>query len=220
VSIRLIVATLSASLVATPVAAQMCAGTASFAGRPVRAGASAEFVNSVSTLGVNAALGRPNAFFGELGVARTSDGGESSFDARLMGGYQMPLGTQNKLQFCPRIGVGHISGPNNVGGSNVDISGNEFLFGATIGLLASESPGFEFVPSMGIGYTTQYITLSGTAGGTTVDTHVKGTFGTIMFTPGLVFNRMITVQPNVIFPFGVDGRDVTYGFMVSFNFSS
>lgn len=216
-SIRLIVASLAASLVATPVAAQLCAGTASFAGRPVRAGASAEFVNSQSTLGVNAALGRPNAFFGELSVARTSDGGDDSFfDARLMGGYQMPLGTQNKLQFCPRIGVGHISGPNNVGGSNIDISGNEFVFSSTIGLLASEAPGFEFIPSMGIAYETQYFTFSSPTG----DTHVKGTLGTIMFTPGLVFNRMITVQPNVMFPFGVDGRDVTYGFTVSFNFSS
>lgn len=216
-SIRLIVATLSASLVATPVAAQLCAGTASFAGRPVRAGGSAEFVNSASTLGINAALGRPNAFFGQLGVARTSQDGESSLGARVMGGYQMPLGTQNKLQFCPRIGVGHISGPNNVGGSNIDISGNEFLFDATIGLLAAESPGFDFVPSMGISYTTQYLTFDGTPGG---DTHVKGTFGTIVFAPGLVFNRMITVQPNVMFPFGVEGRDVTYGFTVSFNFAS
>jgi hypothetical protein len=45
-------------------------------------------------------------------------------------------------------------------------------------------------------------------------------FGLLSLAAGFVFNERVTLRPNVVFPFGLEGADPTYGIGISINFGT
>jgi hypothetical protein len=167
-----------------------------------------------------------NSFFGDVAVAHSSTDDSatrttlSSNVFSASGGYQIPLGPAGIGQICPIASAAYVSGPNNISGTNVDASGDLFAFGATAGMVVSKSPTFEFLPAVGLAFDYQSATLKGDAFGIPVNVSGDIRLGTLTLTPGMVFNRVVSLAPAVAIPFGNKQAKTTYGVAVAVNFPS
>ena len=108
------------------VAAQLCAGVQSFAGRPVQLWGFGTFTSGshLGSYGGGVRLIGGRAAFGdvELGASHTDAYGGHSWLVGTGAAYQVSLNKSGTVQLCPEASVGFVLGPKNIDGSGQDFS--------------------------------------------------------------------------------------------------
>jgi hypothetical protein len=200
----------------TQAAAQTCAGMPAFSNGHMQIAGGAQFQDGASGFGGTFGYGTPKSLYGKAGIGTTSydalDG--SSFDFNVAGGYQIPLQTSRTAELCPIASLGLSSGPSDVLGSGVDLSGRTFAFGATVGALLGRTQQLRFVPNAAF----QFANTRSTADDGTTSTSASESYGLLTLGTGFVFNSRFSLNPSISFPIGLDGGNTSFGLMGAMNF--
>jgi len=202
-------------LAASVGSAQVCSGYASLERAPYQISVSGAFASNSKFFGAGFTYGSGGPF-GTVGVGTTSynDFNGSSFDIAAGGGWQVPVDRGRRFQLCPTVGIGYMSGPNNISGSGTDYSETNLQAGVSAGVLISSSGPAVVVPVVSFAIVNATAKLSG--GG--VSNSKTSTFGEISLGVGLVYFGVATVQPSVRIPIGLSGGVTTYGVGLALNF--
>ena len=201
------------------VAAQTCAGAASYASGPMSVGAGLTIQNQAKSYGAEFGLGSPSGPFGAVSLARTDydnvQGGRTGFG--VSGGYAVDMNPAKSVQFCPIAGFAYENGPSiPTGFGNVDITGHVIGFGGSFGGVATSTPTFAFVPFASASY--MLARANGTFAGTRQSTSQD--YEQTEIGAGFVLNRTLTIRPSVAFPIGLPGGKSTFQLGVGFNFGA
>ncbi|MHB1096238.1 MAG: hypothetical protein ACYC3F_08685 [Gemmatimonadaceae bacterium] len=211
-----------ASLVATPAAvnAQVCMGTASFADSHLRAQVGTSSVADWRYYQVGLTLGRERGAFVEGGVSRGtykySDVTDNGLGASV--GYQVPLGT--RWQLCPKVSGSRSTSTWLAGGTHVDYWNTSAGVSAALGVTASSSPRFAFVPSAELSYAITSARWQTARQGIEHEAQGSVRGGGLTIAPGLVFSQLLTLRPFVQVPVGNKGAKNIYGGSIAISFGS
>jgi hypothetical protein len=203
-------------LLASKAAAQACAGMPSFTSGPMQIAAGGTFADGSSSLAGTFGYGVPKSFYGKAGIGSTSydalDG--SSFDVSLGGGYQIPLRTAKKAEFCPVANLSFGSGPDDAQELNIDRSLRTFSFGGAFGMLMGRSETMDIVPNASFQFAnTRFSADDGTESFSSSESYGLLTLGT-----GFVFNSRYSLNPSLNIPMGLDGSDIGFSLAGAINF--
>ncbi|HEX6104895.1 MAG TPA: hypothetical protein VFZ26_04885 [Gemmatimonadales bacterium] len=203
-------------MLGTRAAAQTCVGMPSFSSGQMQVAAGGSFADGASSFGGTFGYGAPQGLYGKAGLGSTSydafDG--SSLDINLGGGYQIPLQTSRKAELCPVASLSLNSGPNDVLGTGVDISGRTFAFGASVGALVGNSTQMQILPNASFQFAKTRATIDdGTDSVSGSESYALLTLGT-----GFVFNSRYSLNPSINIPVGLDGSSASFGLMGAINF--
>ena len=195
--------------------AQLCAGAASFTTGRMQAGGQLLSNDDYSSYGVGLGVGNARGLFGGAQIANNDYDfvDESGLWLGASGGYQMQP-SKTGFQVCPVASVGFGMGPDNIGGSETDLSVREISAGAIIGKLVHREGSLQVIPTGGLSFVSTKVTLD--APGASED--VSDTFFALNVGAGLVVNSVWTIRPMLSLPFGADGRDESISLNVSYNF--
>ena len=206
------------AIVRAPAVAQTCMGLPSYSRGQMQVTGNATFGNGMDSFGGTFGYGQPAGVFGNVGIGTTSidafDG--SSFDLGLSGGYQMTVGPTKKVHLCPVANFGLGMGPNDVGGSGVDISSQNFGFGVALGTSLPGGPRMQIVPTGGLGLA--YLKFKSDNG--TTSNSASETYGVLNMGVGLIFSSNISVRPGISVPLGLDGGETRFGLTFGYNFGN
>jgi hypothetical protein len=127
------------------------------------------FTDGARSFGGQFAYGAERGPFASVSLSAVDydDIDESGTVVGISGGYAIPVTPSRKVELCPAVGFSRQTGPNVATEfGTADYSGRTFGFGATIGAIASSSPTFYFVPSVGGAYNSSEATfkLAGISG--------------------------------------------------------
>jgi hypothetical protein len=203
-------------LLASKVTAQACAGMPSFSSGPMQIAGGGSFADGVSSFGATFGYGTPKSFYGKAGIGSTSYDGldGSSFDLALGGGYQIPLRTAQKAEFCPVANLSFGSGPDDIGGLGVDMSSRTFSFGGAIGTMVGQDPSMDIIPNASFQFANTRLSMDdGTDSVSGSESYALLTLGT-----GFVFSERYSLNPSLSIPIGSDAYDVSFGIMGAINF--
>ncbi len=196
--------------------AQVCEGAASFSAGPVRLGAGLSVDSDAQSYGGQLAFGAPSGPFvnGTVSSVQYKDVSGSGLSVGGDAGFAIDLNPQRTVQFCPEVGFAYQTGPNfDTGFGSVSISTHGFSFGGAIGGVALQSPGFDFVPFVG----GSYVIAQGTASGGGFSSSSNQNYGVATVGAGFVVSRVLTIQPSVSVPLGLNGGVVSFQLAVAFN---
>jgi len=206
-------------LVAVPAAvrAQTCGGMASFSAGPLRVGGGVGLANNATNFNANLNAGSMYGPFGGVSVGRSDIDGNpnSGTTIGLNGGYSFELNPQRTAKFCPIAGFDYMSGPD---AGNLDISFRSVSFGGSFGGLIHTQSTVTLAPFVSASFVDLKRTTTPPNGNSA---SVSDQFGLITFGSGLVMNRILTIQPSVSFPVGVDNGfsdDATFSLAFGVNF--
>jgi opacity protein-like surface antigen len=204
--------------IANTTTAQVCQGTAPFSAGSARVGAGMQITDGAKAYGGGLAFGSSNSLFGSADIIRTQfdDIDASATGISLQGGYSIAMNTQRTVQLCPLVGFAYQSGPDfDTGFGTVSGSVRAFALGGSIGTTIPMSPTFDFVPFGGASYEMDHFssTIGGVSGSDDHNTTI------IQLGAGLVFNKVLTIQPAVSIP-TESGSKPTYGISFAFNFGT
>jgi hypothetical protein len=206
------------AIVRAPAAAQTCQGLASFSAGHMQTTGNAAFGNGMDSFGATFGYGQPAGPFGSIGLGTTSIDAfnGSSLDVGLAGGYQMTAGRTKKVHVCPVANLGLGMGPNDIGGSNQDISRTAGGMGVALGTSLPGGPRMQIVPTGGLGLA--YLKFKSDNG--TTSNSASDTYGLMNLGVGFVFNSQIAVRPLISIPLGLDGGETSFGLTVGYNFGN
>jgi hypothetical protein len=196
--------------------AQTCTGMPSFSAGQMQVTAGGAFEDGASSFGGTFGYGVPNSFYGKAALGTTSyDGFDgSSVDFGLSGGYQIPLQSTRAMEVCPVASLSIGSGPNDVLGSDVDMSTRTFAFGAALGAQVGNNPQLRIVPNASFQFANTRQELDdGTDSVSGSESYALLTLGT-----GFVFNSRYSLNPTISLPIGFDGRDASFGLAGAIHF--
>lgn len=212
---RLTVVAALSLVAALPLDAQLCAGTASFTNGRMQVGGQIISNDDYSSYGVGLNMGNARGLYGGPQIANNSFDGidESGLWIGASGGYQLRPHRKG-FQICPvaRLGIG--LGPDNIGGSDVDMSVRELSAGAIIGKVVYREPSLQVIPTGGLSIVNQNVSLS--SGG--VSDSESDTYFSLDFGAGLLLSQAFTIRPMISIPLGGDGREESYSLGISYNF--
>jgi hypothetical protein len=213
---RLSVAAALTVLAALPLDAQLCAGTASFTTGRMQAGGQFLSNDDYSSYGVGLAVGNARGLYGGVQLANNDYDfvNESGLAIGVGGGYQLRPAKQG-FQICPVASMVIGLGPDNIGGSNTDMSTFQFSAGALIGMVAHRSGNLQIIPTGGLSIVNSKVTISAPGGNNAEDSE---TYFGIDLGAGLVFNQVWTIRPMLSLPMGADNREESVSLGVSYNF--
>jgi hypothetical protein len=197
-------------------AAQACAGMPSFSSGQMQIAAGGSFADGASSFGGTFGYGAPAGLYGKAAVGSTSYDGldGASFDYGVSGGYQIALKSARKAELCPIASLSLASGPNDVLGGGVDMSGRTFSFGAAVGAQVGNSSKMDIVPNASFQFANTRATVDdGTTSVSGSESYALLTLGT-----GFVFNSRFSVNPSISIPMGLDGSSTSFGLMGAINF--
>ena len=197
-------------------AAQTCVGMPSFSSGRMQVAASTTFADGANTFGGTFGYGVPKNFYGKAGIATTSYDGldGSSFDLNLGGGYQMPLKSSRTSELCPVANLSLASGPNDIGGTGIDMSSRTLSFGAAFGTQVGNSQQMQILPNASFQFANTRLTMDdGTDSASGSESYALLTLGT-----GFVFNSRYSLNPSVSFPIGFEGSDASFSLAGAIHF--
>lgn len=207
------------ALPATNMEAQTCFGDASFAAGPMRLGAGLQSSDGAKSYGVNMAVGASAGAFASGGVARTKyddiDGSGTAYG--LTGGYAFDLNPARTMQVCPYAQFGHEAGPDIDAGLSILSTSVETLgVGGAVGRTVRVGPSLDLVPTVDAfyGVSRAWFTMDGVTDSQSIR------FGEIEVGAGLVINKVLTLQPEVSIPVGVEGAKSSFGLAIAFSFGA
>jgi len=200
----------------TQAAAQTCVGMPSFSSGHMQVSGGAQFADGANSFGGQFGYGMPKSFYGKAGIGTTSYDpfNGSSFDLNLGGGYQIPLHASRTAELCPVGNLSLSSGPNDVQGSGVDLSGRTFSFGASVGALLGRSQQLRFVPNAAF----QFANTRATADDGTTSASASESYALLTLGTGFVFNSRFSLNPSINLPIGLDGSSASFALMGAMNF--
>jgi hypothetical protein len=203
-------------IAALPAHAQLCAGTASYTTGRMQVGGQFLSNDDYSSYGVGLNVGKARGLYGGVQLANNDYDfiDESGMVIGVGGGYQLRPAKQG-FQICPAASLAIGLGPDNIGGSNTDMSTFQFSAGALIGLVAHRSGNFQLIPTGGLAIVNSKVSLSVPGGGSAEDSE---TYMAIDLGAGLVFNSVWTIRPMLSLPMGADNREESVSLGVSYNF--
>jgi Outer membrane protein beta-barrel domain len=213
---RLSVAAAALSLLAAlPADAQLCAGAAPYTTGRMQVGGQLVSNDDYSSYGVGLNFGTARGLYGGPQIANNDYDfvEESGLWIGGSGGYQLRP-SRKGFQICPVASLGFGLGPDNIGGSDADMSVRQFSAGAIIGMIAHRDKDFQIIPTGGLSIVNSKVSVE--AGGVSDD--VTDTFFSLDIGAGVVFNSVWTIKPMLSLPFGDDGRDESISLGVSYNF--
>ena len=128
-------------LLGSKAAAQTCVGMPSFTSGQMQVGAGGQFADGTSSFAGTFGYGQPKGLYGKAALGTTSYDGldGSSLDLGANAGYQVALKTAKPAELCPVASLSIGSGPNDVGGTGIDMSSRNFSFGAAMGAVLSQT---------------------------------------------------------------------------------
>ena len=210
-----VAAVVSLIFAAQSASAQLCAGAASFTTGRMQAGGQLLSNDDYSSYGIGLNVGTARGLYGGGSIANNDYDfvDESGLWIGAGGGYQLRP-SKSGFQICPVASIGFGLGPDNIGGSETDLSVRELSAGAIIGKVMHREGSFQLIPTGGLSLVSTKVTLDSPAG----SEDVSDTFFALNVGAGLVFNSVWTVRPMLTLPFGADGRDESIALNVSYNF--
>lgn len=210
-----VAAVFSLILAAQPASAQLCAGAASFTTGRMQAGGQLLSNDDYSSYGIGLNIGNARGVFGGAQIANNDYDfvDESGLWLGAGGGYQLQP-SKTGFQVCPVASIGFGMGPDNIGGSETDLSVRELSAGAIIGKVVHREGSLQVIPTGGLSFVSTKVTLDSPAG----SEDVSDTFFALNVGAGLVLNSVWTIRPMLSLPFGADGRDESISLNVSYNF--
>ena len=195
-------------LISSGLAAQICAGAASFEGRPIQLFGEGTFNNSAKSFVGSVRIGGKGAFGDlELGTTHVDAFNASSFDIGGGVAYQVKLDPKGSVQLCPAASVGFLIGPKNIQGTGIDYSETALAFGLGIGVLASRTEQIDIMPTASVVFENADAKLKDQTGATTSNSQ---SFGVIEFGLGFVFSKQVTLKPIVAIPVGLTGGNTSF----------
>jgi hypothetical protein len=204
------------TLLSTKAAAQTCVGMPSFSSGQMQVTGGGSFADGASSFGGTFGYGAPKGLYGKAGVGTTSydvfDG--SSFDFSAGAGYQIPLHASRMAELCPVASLSIGSGPNDVGGSGLDMSSRTFAFGAAVGALVGRSSQVQILPNASFQFANTRLSIDD---GTTSQAGSES-YGLLTLGTGFVFNSRFSLNPSISIPMGLDGSSTSFGLSGAMNF--
>jgi hypothetical protein len=172
--------------------------------------------DAYSSYGVGLNVGNARGLYGGVHLANNDYDfvNESGLAIGVGGGYQTRPAKQG-FQICPVAAMTIGLGPDNIGGSNTDMSTFQFSAGALIGLVAHRSGNMQIIPTGGLSVVNSKVTISAPGGSNAEDSE---TFFALDLGAGLVFNSVWTIRPMLSLPMGADNREESVSLGVSYNF--
>ena len=213
---------IATSLAPSTAAAQFCTGSAPFTVGSFQAGASAAFNDDSKTFAGGLAFGGPGPF-GQVFIGSTTydelDG--STFSAGGGAGYQFKLDHRNFAHLCPIASVAFGSGPNDVdvfgdGSFVLDLSETDLAIGLSFGVVAANSGDTQIIPNASLSFVSATVKVEDQVSGAS-DSESES-FGRVGLGIGFVVSRIVTLQPGVSIPFGLDGASTSFTAAVGINF--
>ena len=217
---RLLAAVIGGVFALTPrLDAQTCQGTASYRNGPMRVGAGLDFEDGANSYGADLGFGSTAGPFASVGLGRTEyknvDGSGTNFG--VTAGYGVDMNPTRTLQLCPLAGFVYQSGPDiDTGFGTASTSMHAFALGGSIGGTIPASPTFDFVPfgAAEFDIAQAKVSFQGSSESSS-DNYTVVTLGA-----GFVFNRILTIQPSVHIPMGLDGAKSSFGLVFGYNFGA
>jgi hypothetical protein len=212
----LIVAGLVA-FVSTAAHAQACVGLAPFSSGPVRLDLGVALSDGVHGHGVGFAAGAASGPFASAGVSRVeyTDGTNAATSFDVAAGYSVDLAPKGAAQFCPIAQFTYQAGPDfDTGYGTASVSAHAVGLGGSFGGAVDVAPNFSLVPFAQAAYVLTGASAS-LAGYSASDNENHGEIGAGL---GLVFNRVLTLQPAVSVPVGVSEGKATFQVSFALNF--
>lgn len=212
------VAVLSFAVV-SQLGAQACVGAASFASGPVRIGAGLNVADNAKSYGLQMAAGSSAGPFATATLSRAeyNEVDDAGIVLGVNAGYAIDLTPEKNVQFCPLVGFAYQTGPDvstTIG--TISTSAHAVAFGGSLGGIVPVSPMFDFVPFAGGSYLISQASAS--TGGASVSNAEN--YGEINVGAGFVINRILTLQPSVSVPVGLDGGKTSFQIAFAFNFGA
>lgn len=154
--------------------------------------------------------------FGDLtaGVSQYDEFDGSSFILGGAFGGQITPTAGSTLRLCPIATVSFGFGPNDIGGSGVDLSQQAVGAGVGIGGVAMRTPSFELIPAGGVQLAWARAKLEG--GGISISE--SETYGVLNAGLGFALQRVLTITPSVAIPVGLEDGDPSFALTFGFRF--
>jgi hypothetical protein len=203
-------------LLGSKAAAQTCTGTPSFTSGQMQVGAGGQFADGTSSFAGTFGYGQPKNFYGKAALGTTSYDGldGSSLDLGANAGYQVALKTAKPAELCPVASLSIGSGPNDVGGTGIDMSSRTFSFGAAVGAVVSQTSQMQILPNASFQFANTRLSVDdGTTSASGSESYGLLTLGT-----GFVFNSRFSLNPSINIPVGLDGSSTSFGLAGAMNF--
>ena len=197
-------------------AAQTCVGMPSFASGQMQVAGGGQFADGANSFAGSFGYGMPKNVYGKASVGTTSyDGLEaSSLDFGVAGGYQIALESKRTAEVCPVASLNFGRGPNDVGGSGVDLSSRTFAFGASLGALVNHDATVQILPNASF----QFANTRNTIDDGTTSASGSESYGLLTLGTGFVFHSRFSVNPSISIPVGLDGSSTSFGLGGALNF--
>jgi len=195
-----------------PAEAQLCTGAPSFRENPLQVGVSAAFRDGAQGVGGSFAAGGEALFAaGGVSVLNFDDVDSSATGVSGTIGVDLQADDDGRVFLCPIGQVAFIAGPDF---GPVDVSTITLTGGVSLGVIASQSDALTVIPTFGLFAVHSRVTAE--AGGS--DNTVSDASGLASVGAGLLFNRNVTVIPEVLVPFSAGNGDALFSIKVLYSF--
>lgn len=197
-----------------PAEAQLCAGAPSFRDNPLQVGASAAFRDGAQGVGGSFAAGGEALFAaGGVSVLNFDDVDSSATSVSGTIGVDLQADDNGRVFLCPIGQVAFTAGPDF---GPVDVSTITLSGGVSVGVIASQTDMLTVIPTFGLFAVHSRVTAE--AGGS--ENTVSDPSGLASVGVGLLFNRNVSVIPEVLVPFSAGNGDAVFSIKLAYNFGS
>jgi hypothetical protein len=212
----LLFSVLFTSALASQAAAQTCVGMPSFAAGNMQVAGGGTFTDGANGFAGTFGYGAPKGLYGKAGIGTTSYDAlnGSSLDLGLSGGYSIPLESKRMAEVCPVANLSLGRGPNDVGGSGVDMSSRTLGVGASLGVLVNKSSTVQILPNAMF----QFADTRSTLDDGTNKVSGSESYGLLSLGTGFVFHSRFSVNPSIDIPVGLDGASSSFRVNGAINF--
>jgi hypothetical protein len=192
--------------------AQLCAGAPSFRDYPLQVGVSGAFRDGAHGVGGSFGAGG-EALFVSGGVSVLNFDGADSSQTSVSGtiGADLQADDDGRVFLCPVGQVAFSAGPDF---GPVDVSTITLSGGVNLGVIASQSDALTVIPTFGLFAVHSRVTAeAGGSENTATDASGLASVGV-----GLLFNRNVSVIPEVLVPFSAGNGDAVFSIKLAYNF--
>jgi hypothetical protein len=187
---------------------QVCEGRPAGDAGPFQISAAFETYDGGSTKGVGIGrLGSRTYGGAQLGFSKYDDLEGETISVGAFIGTQIPVGSTERAQFCPYVGGGIGTGPNDIEGTGINASTTTVALGAALGVRAFESSSFTVIPGASFSLVRSSFKLSN--GFDSVEE--SDTYGVFGLGLGLLLGRDASVRPYVSIPVGLEDASASFG---------
>jgi hypothetical protein len=188
--------------------AQTCFGTAPVdASLPFHLGGGVAFSEN-RTGYAGAVTGGGDSFFGQVGLGGIfhDDLDASATSLSFAGGAQVAADSDRRVVICPNAGVTKTFGPNDIGGSGLNLSTLGIDGGVAVGWIAAVSGRVALVPTVGM----SVVRLRTTSTFRGESDSESDTLGRLSLGAGIVLSERFSIGPGVVIPFGLEDAETVF----------